>query len=166
MESLIYVEMDCGDVMFTLRDSPLLPPDVFLSTGLDSVICGKIEKTTSITATFLIKTRTLDQIHTVKVPERQHVNGVPRNVAVVVKRLQAHFPPFSTQQRTRSPCTNTQGLSQCNCGTAREQADKQRHSMTLFLALANKQHRAALIVTSWPCWQLQLVWDLGELLKV
>lgn len=141
MESLIYVEMDCGDVMFTLRDSPLLPPDVFLSTGLDSVICGKIEKTASITATFRIKTRALDQIHTVKVPQRQHVNGVLRNVAVVVKRQQAHF------HWIRSPCTNTQGLSQCNCGIARGQADKQRHSTTLFLASANKQYRTALIVT-------------------
>lgn len=65
---------------------------------LDSVICGKIEKTASITATFIIKTRTPNEIHAVKVPECSNnmcivcvKKRVFSNVAVIVKRAAGSF---------------------------------------------------------------------------
>lgn len=133
-----------------LWEIPLfLPPDVFLSPGLDSVICGKIEKTTSITATFLIKTRTLDQIHTVHVPEWQHVKGVLRNVAVVVKRLQAHFPSFSAQQRIRSPCTNTHKVFRN--ATAALHADKLTSRDTAWLFFLHQPINNTELLLLLPC---------------
>lgn len=121
------------------------------STGPNSVICGKIEKMASIIATFIVKTRTLNYIQTVKVPECSN------NMCTVCfvmwmwlwKGCRLIFPLFSAQQKILSPCTNTQGLTQCNCGIVCGQADKQKHSMALFLASANKQHIATLIITLW-----------------
>lgn len=68
--------------------------------------------------------------------QQQHVHCVRQksvssvNVAVIVKRLQAHFPLFSTQQNIWSPWTNAQGLSQCILGIVHGQADRQQHSVT------------------------------------
>lgn len=63
MENLIYVKMDFLMMWCLLWEIPLFSPsNVFfssllssLSPWLDSVICGKIEKIASITATFIIR---------------------------------------------------------------------------------------------------------------
>lgn len=172
MESLIYVEMDLVMTWCLLWEILVFVSLWCFSIQLDSVICGKIEKTASITATPIIKTRTLSEIHT-KVPKCSNnmcivcvKKRVFSNMAVIVKRLQAHFPLFSTQQNIWSPWINTQGLSQCIWGIVHGQADKQKHSVTLFLASANTQHVTPSSLPCEHCWELRLIWVLKKMLKV
>lgn len=90
------------------------------------------------------------QQHVLCVPQKKKQKSVPSVMWLWLwTRLQAYFPLFSTQQEIWSPWTDSQGLSQCIWGIVHRQADRQKHSVTLFLASAKQKHIIPFIVTLW-----------------
>lgn len=143
-----------------------------LSVWLDSVICGKIEKIASITATFIIRNSDtqLDSHGQSARARRQHV---PHKTASATVRKGCglvlfffFFPPtalFSARHKIRSPCTGTQGLSQCDWGIARGPSWQAENIAWLFLLLQPMNNTyAVLSLPCGHCWQVRLVWSLKK----
>lgn len=139
--------LKCNDVVFTLGDSCLLPSDVFL----DSVICGNIEKTASITTTY-VKPKTLNQTHTkCQTAATTSTLCASKSVSSATwlwlwkgRRLIFHCSALDRRcEHTRPFATRLWGRA------GRGQADKQSRSVTVFLASAKTQQVSFRGVTLW-----------------
>lgn len=138
-----------NDVMFLYfqRDSCLLPSDVFYPSWF-SYLGERLGKHHHYCHTSVKRTHS-KRFKSAKVQQQDFC-------VVRVKKL------FSIQQKIWSPWTNTQGLSQCIWGIVTRQADKQKHSVTLFLASANKQKQPWSFLPYDHCWHLLFIWMLRK----